>query len=504
MGAGILVTPPAGFEVSLSAGSGFGTTVTVSGSGTISSTTVDLRLAATTAVGSYSGNIVLSSAGADSVYVATTSSTVGKKALTITGLSVSTKTYDGGTAATLTGTAAYSGLVNGESFSVSGTPSATFNTKHVGSGKAVTVTGYTAPSGNYSISQPTGLTGTITARALTITGQANSKTYDGGTSSATPAALTAGAIQPGDTAPTWAQTYNNKHVGTSKTLTPSSLKVADGNSGNNYSYTYTAANVGTISKRALTITAATDTKTYDGTATSAGTPTLTVGVIQTGDSAPTWTQTFDSPNAGSRTLTPAGVVSDGNSGNNYSYTYATASGTINKVTSTVSTWPTATEITEGQPLSFSTLSGGSSSPAGSFAFTDPTATPTVGTANQSVTFTPFDAVNYSTVVGSVSVTVNEATCVPSEVVLVQQTDYYTSWQVNGGTFNSGTTNMGIWAHGATPQAAAWRTFKTSGTTGGAARELQPGDRFRLTVRGYSPFGILGASLNDGAATGSWA
>ena len=115
MGAGITVTPPAGFEVSLSAGSGFGTTVTVSGSGTISSTTVYLRLAATTAVGSYSGNIVLSSAGAASVNVATTSSTVGKKALTITGLSVSTKTYDGGTAATLTGTAAYSGLVNGES-----------------------------------------------------------------------------------------------------------------------------------------------------------------------------------------------------------------------------------------------------------------------------------------------------------------------------------------------------------------------------------------------------
>ena len=504
MGAGITVTPPSGFEVSTSSGSGFASSIVVGAAGTINSTAVYLRLAATTAVGSYSGNIALSSAGATSVNVATTSSTVGQKALTITGLSVVTKTYDGSTAATLSGTAAYSGLMNGDSFSVSGTPSASFNTKHAGSGKDVTVTGYTAPSGNYSITQPTGLTGTITAQALTLTGQAASKVYDGGTSSTTPAALT-GAIQAGDTAPTWAQTYNNKHVGTSKTLTPSSLKVDDGNSGNNYSYTYTAANVGTISKRALTITAATDTKTYNGTATSAGTPTLTTGAIQSGDSAPTWTQTFDSPNAGNRTLTPAGVVSDGNSGSNYSYTYATAVGTINKAASTVSTWPTATEITEGQPLSYSTLSGGSSSPAGSFAFTTPTDTPAAGTANQSVTFTPTDAVNYSTVVGSVSVKVNEATCVPGEVVLTQQTgNYGSTWGDGGGTFDNGATEVGMWANQNAKQVVSWRNFRTDGGTGGAARELQPGDRFRIQVYGTAPNGTLGVSLNDGAATGSWA
>jgi hypothetical protein len=76
MNAGILVTPPAGFEVSLSAGSGYASTVTVGAAGTIASTPVYVRLAAATTAGTYSGNIVLSSSGASNVNVATVASTV--------------------------------------------------------------------------------------------------------------------------------------------------------------------------------------------------------------------------------------------------------------------------------------------------------------------------------------------------------------------------------------------------------------------------------------------
>src|SRR5207244_467256 len=95
-------------------------------------------------------------------------------------------------------------------------------------------------------------------------------------------------------------------------------------------YTYAPVATGTINKLALTVTAATDTKTYDGTTSSAGTPTF--GGLGTGDTA-TFTQTFDTRNFGTgKTLTPAGVVSDGNGGANYSYTYApVATGTINKL-----------------------------------------------------------------------------------------------------------------------------------------------------------------------------
>jgi hypothetical protein len=86
--AGILVTSPAGFEVSQTSGSGFAPTTTVGAAGTIDSTTVYVRLAATAQVlGTYdSQNIVLSGGGAIPVNVATAASgnTVSPKPLTVT------------------------------------------------------------------------------------------------------------------------------------------------------------------------------------------------------------------------------------------------------------------------------------------------------------------------------------------------------------------------------------------------------------------------------------
>ncbi|WP_419788765.1 MBG domain-containing protein [Mucilaginibacter sp. X4EP1] len=73
--AGVLVTPPTGFEVSTD-NSTFSSTVTVGSSGTLAATTIYVRLAAADGVGTYSGNVVLSSTGATSVNVATASSTV--------------------------------------------------------------------------------------------------------------------------------------------------------------------------------------------------------------------------------------------------------------------------------------------------------------------------------------------------------------------------------------------------------------------------------------------
>jgi hypothetical protein len=82
--------------------------------------------------------------------------------------------------------------------------------------------------------------------------------------------------------------------------------------------------------------------------------------------------------------------------------------TVNKADPNVTTWPTATAIPYGRTLASSTLSGGAASVAGSFAFTAPATTPPVGTAAQSVTFTPADTANYNSVSGTASVTVNPA------------------------------------------------------------------------------------------------
>jgi hypothetical protein len=91
MTAGIAVTPPAGFEVSQTVGgasgyAGSGTAITVGSSGTIASTTVYVRLAATATVGSspYSGIITCVSSGATTQNVATASSTVSKATPTAT------------------------------------------------------------------------------------------------------------------------------------------------------------------------------------------------------------------------------------------------------------------------------------------------------------------------------------------------------------------------------------------------------------------------------------
>lgn len=72
------------------------------------------------------------------------------------------------------------------------------------------------------------------------------------------------------------------------------------------------------------------------------------------------------------------------------------------------TWPSATAIIYGQTLASSTLSGGSASVAGMFAFTAPTTAPAAGPYTASVIFTPTDTAQYATVTSTISVTVNKA------------------------------------------------------------------------------------------------
>jgi plastocyanin len=268
---------------------------------------------------------------------------VDPKTITVTGITANSKVYDGTTSATLNfGSAALVGVLPADSGNVSldsSAYSASFNTKHVGTGKAVAVSslGLTgSAAGNYVLTQPT-TTGSITKRPVTVTAVTDTKTYDGTTSSSGAPTLSAGILAPGDTV-TWTQTFNTKHVGAgNKVLTPAGM-VNDGNGGNDYSYTYTSVSTGTINKRPITIVAETDTKTYDGTTTSTGVPLLFSGSIAPGDTAPTWTQTFDNKNVGAnKVLTPAGVVSDGNGGNNYSYTYTQdTTGVVNPKPLTVS------------------------------------------------------------------------------------------------------------------------------------------------------------------------
>jgi hypothetical protein len=162
----ITATAPTGVQVS-SDGITYGSTANFLRSGGSVSEILQVRLAATAPVsGSYNlQNIVLSSTGASSVNVTTTASgnSVLPKALYISGLTAANKDFDGTTTATVTGTPAYDGLVNGDTSSVSGTVTWAFPDAAVGSGKTLDRSGsYNAPSANYTVSQPA-LTASIRA-----------------------------------------------------------------------------------------------------------------------------------------------------------------------------------------------------------------------------------------------------------------------------------------------------------------------------------------------------
>jgi hypothetical protein len=282
----ILITPPTGFEVSqtVSGASGYADTQTLTQSGgNVSNTTIYIRLKATaTVAGSpYSGNIVLSSTGATSVNVATVSSTVTAQNLTITGITANNKVYDGNSTATLSGTAQYSGLVNGETFSVSGTPIATFNTNSVGNNKPINVSGYTAPSTNYSITQPS-LSANITQATLTISSaSASNKVYDA-TNTATIIGTLTGVIGADNVTLNLSGTFAQNTVGTAIAVT--STSTLGGTDAGNYSLTQPTGLTADITQKALTISGLTaNNKTFDGNTTATLSGTATLNGIVVGD-----------------------------------------------------------------------------------------------------------------------------------------------------------------------------------------------------------------------------
>ncbi|MGH9414283.1 MAG: YDG domain-containing protein, partial [Terriglobales bacterium] len=117
--------------------------------------------------------------------------------LTITGLSAANKPYDGATAASLSGTAVLSGIVGNDAVSLAGTPAGAFAQSGVGTGIAVTVSGYTltgAQAANYSLIEPT-LSASITRATPSVSWTAPSAVVYGTALSATQ--LDASAPVPG-------------------------------------------------------------------------------------------------------------------------------------------------------------------------------------------------------------------------------------------------------------------------------------------------------------------
>jgi len=98
------------------------------------------------------------------------SANITPKSLTVSGLSAADKTYDGTTAATLSGTPALQGVVGNDDVSLSGTPVGAFANAGAANSKPVTVSGLSlsgTAAGNYTLTPPT-LSATITKADQTL------------------------------------------------------------------------------------------------------------------------------------------------------------------------------------------------------------------------------------------------------------------------------------------------------------------------------------------------
>ena len=169
--------------------------------------------------GGLAGNYSISSGQTSTADITT-------KALTVSGITGVNKTYDGSVGATLnTSSVTYSGLVSGDSFTV--TPTGTFDNKNIGTGKTVTISSaYSGDDiGNYVITDQSSTTANITARSLTVSGlTASNKAYDASTTAtiSKTGAVYAGLVSGDDFTLTATGVFNNANVGNGKTVTISS------------------------------------------------------------------------------------------------------------------------------------------------------------------------------------------------------------------------------------------------------------------------------------------
>ena len=307
--------------------------------------------------------------------------TINKRAITVTA-EAKTKTYgEANPALTYKTTGAVSGQTakfNGN-LACSATATSGVGTYDITQGTLALADNGTFLAGNYQIAY-TGAKLTVNAKnasTFTATLATASYTYDG--TAKTPAVT----VKDGSTALTngthYTVTYsNNVNAGTGKVII-----TGKGN------YTGTKELTFTINKRAITVTAGSSSKTYNGTALTNSSATLTAGSLASGQTL-TASATGTITNAGSVANTVSTAVVKNSAGtdvsSNYTITKVNGTLTVNKATGTLSLSATSGTITYPSNGSFtitSNTSGGTLSVTSS-----DTSVATASISGTTVTITP--------------------------------------------------------------------------------------------------------------------
>ncbi len=194
---------------------------------------------------------------------ASTTASITAKVITLSGITAADKVYDGSTTASVNG-GTFSGQVTGDDLTFSSTGS--FANKHVGTGKTVTLVNTLggADLGNYSITDQTSATASITPKALTLSGiTAANKVYDGGLGANIIGGIFGGLVNGDQVTLSSAGNFADKHVGVGKTVTL--VNTFGGADRGNYSITDQTTTTASITAKTITLSgiSAAD-KVYDG------------------------------------------------------------------------------------------------------------------------------------------------------------------------------------------------------------------------------------------------
>ena len=381
-------------------------------------------------VGTYTIRITVAESDAFLAASSTMTFEIYPKEVTISGVTVDSKVYDGTADAMLASNGVVSGAINGDDVTVV-TGKAAFDDKNVGTGKTVTFSGFSLSGDaakNYTLTaQPASVTADITPKEITIVGTtvAATKVYDGTTAATITSTGTPSENFDGEglTVKVGTAAYDDKNVGTGKTVTFSGFSLS-GDAAKNYTLTAQPASVtADITPKEITIVGTTvaATKVYDGTTaatiTSTGTPSenfdgegLTVKV---------GTAAYDDKNVGTgKTVTFSGFSLSGDAAKNYTLTAQPASVTADitaKEITIVGATVAATKVYDGTTTATITSTG-----APSENFDGENLTVKVGTAayddknvgtGKTVTFSGFSlsgdaAKNYTLAAQPASVTAN--------------------------------------------------------------------------------------------------
>jgi filamentous hemagglutinin family protein len=300
-----------------------GDTVTLSQSGSFgdknSGTGKTVNYASSIAGGD-AGNYVLASSSG------TTTADIARAALAVNGTTAANKTYDGTTAATLSG-GALGGVIAGDTVALN--QSGSFGDKNAGMGKTVSYASSLSgmDAGNYVLASGNGTTTADIARAtLSVNGTtAANKTYDGTTATTLSGGALNGLVAGDNVALNQSGAFSDKNAAAGKTVSYAS-SVTGGDAGNYVLVSSTGTTTADIAAATLTVSGTTaGNKTYDGTTTA----TLQGGALNgliAGDSvALQQSGAFADRNAGAgKTVNYASSLSGSDAGN---YVLASNGGT---------------------------------------------------------------------------------------------------------------------------------------------------------------------------------